>query len=200
MEIPIIDTKNSNTINEKYNRTHYPEFYQYLDQNYPKDILFKEKLYWYFNNITEYPICPICGNRTRFITYGEGYKKYCSSKCVSKDPDTLKKVKQTCLEKYGVDNPSKSPEVLQKICESNIDKFGVPYHSQLESAKKQTKETCIERYGGPAPMSSCEVRNKSKQTRVKRYGDENYNNREQSKKTCFEKYGVENPMQNKKVL
>lgn len=46
--------------------------------------------------------------------------------------------KQTCLDKYGVDNAAKSPSVIAK-----------------------TKATCIERYGGESPQCDDNVRRKS---------------------------------------
>ena len=200
MNIPIVDTKNTNTIHEEYNKKHYPEFYNMLIEIYKDfDISFKEKLYWYFHNIQNYPTCPICGKRVKFESYGIGYKRYCSGQCGSRDPQTKQKFKQTCLKRYGVDNPSHSPEILQKIRDVNMERYGVPYHSQLESAKEQTKQTCNERYGGNAPMSSKKVQQKGKDTLRQKYGDENYNNREKCKQTCQEKYGVDNVQKSKKV-
>ena len=36
-----------------YINKNYPEFYNMLMENYPIDIQFKERLYWYYNNISE---------------------------------------------------------------------------------------------------------------------------------------------------
>lgn len=50
----------------------------------------KEKIYWIFQNITDYPTCNVCGekiNSPTFISFKTGYKgslMYCSSKCVGK--------------------------------------------------------------------------------------------------------------------
>ena len=200
MNIPVISNKNSNTLQESYNKKHYPEFYQMIIDKYKDfDISFKEKLYWYFHNIQDYPICPVCGKHVKFESYGVGYKQYCSSSCISKDPQIKQKREETCLKRYGVNNPSKSSKILQKIQDVNMELYGVPYHSQLESAKEQTKKTCKELYGGNAPMSSKKVQQKRKDTLRQKYGDENYNNREKCKQTCQEKYGVDNVQKSKKI-
>jgi hypothetical protein len=86
------------------------------------------------------------------------------------------KGKQTCLDKYGVENPMQSNEV-----------------------KEKGKQTCIEKYGVEHPMLSVEVKDKIKQTCLDKYGVEyslqSVGVREKGKQTCIEKYGVEHPMQ-----
>ena len=96
--------------------------------------------------------CKICNKPTRFVSISIGYKDTCSNKCSA--IYTKDKRIQTCLQKYGVDNPTKSKEVRQKIsntvkseeCQNKIKatcrlKYGVDYANQAEciKSKKITK-------------------------------------------------------------
>ena len=67
---------NSNTGTEKYIQKHYPEFHQYLLNNFPNDLLWNERLYWYYNNIQDYPVCGTCGKRVKILSLHRGYKKF----------------------------------------------------------------------------------------------------------------------------
>ena len=78
----------------------------------------------------------------------------------------------TCLEKYGVDNPSKSDDIKRRIKQSKEFRYGDPNYNN----KEKIKETCIERYGTPSASGNVEVQGKIK-------------------KTCQERYGVDNPFQ-----
>ncbi len=87
--------------------------------------------------------CAVCGRPVKFLGL-HGYKSHCSNVCAQKDPKILAKIhtpehekhvsegviksynkekqliqadkrKQTCLEKYGVDNPAKNENVKNKF-------------------------------------------------------------------------------------
>jgi len=62
-------------------------------------------------------------------------------------PDVVEKRKRTCLERYGVDNPSKSEVVKERIVKSNLERYGVEYSQQSPEVRAKTNETCLERYG-----------------------------------------------------
>lgn len=80
--------------------------------------------------------------------------------------------KYTCIEKYGVENPSKSDLVKAHIKQTKADRYGDPNYNN----KEKIKETCIERYGTPSASGNTEVKQKIKHT-------------------CQERYGVDNPFQ-----
>lgn len=52
--------------------------------------------------------CKICGEKTRFYGFSQGYRKYCSTKCVWSDSEIERNRKNTCLSKYGVNHPQKT--------------------------------------------------------------------------------------------
>lgn len=85
----------------------------------------------------------------------------------------IEKMKQTCLDKYGVDNASKSKEVIDKIKQVNLAKYGVECSFQAKEVKDKIKETLIERYGVDHPTKSQEIRDKVKATCMERYGVSN---------------------------
>ena len=99
---------------EDFIKRHYPEFWQFLQNKYPADISFLEKLYWYYHNIEEYPVCPECGNRVNFHYFTDGYLEFCSNKCVNKSSIVKNRRSETTKEHYGVENPSQDANIQQK--------------------------------------------------------------------------------------
>ena len=116
--------------------------------------------------------CDFCGAiiKRRYGSYLDNIErdgKFCCGKCKKY------RYKETCLEKYGVDNTSKLPETHNKI-----------------------KETCLERY------NDTNFRNtkKAKETKLEKYGDEVFVNRLKYKETCLERFGVENASQSPEIF
>ena len=87
------------------------------------------------------------------------------------------KVKQTNLERYGVENPAQSKEVKDKIKQTTLEQFGVECVFYLEEYRDKEKHI------------SPESRQKAVNTIFERYGKDNYANREKVKQTCLERYG-----------
>nr|QBK85284.1 MAG: restriction endonuclease [Iridovirus LCIVAC01] len=116
---------------------------------------------------------------------------------------SIKKRKQTCLEKYGYDYIGKVPEIKKKQIDTNLRKYGVKNPFQASEIKKKIKQTNLKKYGVENPLQSFEIKEKMKQTNLRKYGVENpFQSSEIKKKikqTNLRKYGVENPSQNKKL-
>ena len=110
----------------------------------------------------------------------------------------LKKIKETNIEKYGVEN-GHSKEVKEKIKETSIEKYGVEHPLQSELVKDKGKATNIIKYGVEHPTQSSIVKEKTTSTNLLKYGVTNPNKtkevREKINKTNIIKYGVENPSQ-----
>lgn len=106
------------------------------------------------------------------------------------------KRKETCLKKYGVDNPSKSSVVIEKIKNTNIEKYGDVSFTSTKEGKETIKKTKLERYGN----ENYNNMEKAFDTKEKRYGDSKYNNREKAMETWNGKYGVDNPFKNKEII
>ena len=99
----------------------------------------------------------------------------------------LNKRKQTCLEKYGTDNPSKSIHVKEIISEKN--------KLNSKSIIEKGKLTKLEKYGDSNYNNSL----KNKETKLLKYGSENFNNRSKYKTTMLEKFGVDNGFKLKQI-
>ncbi len=218
---------NSRKSNKKWLDKNYPGIYDDIYKHTDflnKDVSLSIRLYCIYNNIKSPVYCSVCNkNQTKFINFKEGFRKYCSLKCVNKSKDVIKnrkntfstlnwkdinkKRKQTKLEKYGDENYNNYHKM--KSTKQNI------YGDENYNNREKSKETCLEKYGFENFMLTKEFKKKTKnalnkynienfsqlketkdkvkQTKLEKYGDENYNNREKSKETCLEKYGVDTP-------
>lgn len=82
----------------------------------------------------------------------------------------------TCIEKYGVDNPFKAEQCKEKIKNTMKERYGVEYNMQSEEIKKGRDET-----------------------NVKRYGDKMYLKSQKFREECLRKFDCLYPCQNKQV-
>lgn len=109
------------------------------------------------------------------------------------------KSKQTCKNKYGVENPSQVEEFRQKSKITCYKKYGVDNYSKSVEFEKHRKQTCQEKYGVDNPFQYNSFIEKIKQTNIKKYNNYSFAKTEEFKKlrqqTCQEKYGVDNPFQ-----
>ena len=126
-----------------------------------------------------------------------------------------KKVIDTCIKNWGVDNVLKSEVIKEKIKQTNIKKYGCEYPSQNENIRKKQEqtsllhfgvkfpnqskeiinkriETNLHRYGCACTLTNIDIMKKSYNTKLERYGNGDYVNAEKTKKTKLERYGDEN--------
>ena len=96
------------------------------------------------------------------------------------------KCKQTCLDKYGVDNVQKDKDIKQKAVDTIKNSYG--YNVILDKVREKN----LEKYGKKHALQLKENVEKANNTRLERYGDINFNNREKCKETNLKKYGVDN--------
>lgn len=80
-----------------------------------------------------------------------------------------KKRNDTCIERYGVDNPSKVKEFIDKRKETNFSKFGHIYAAQSLEIKEKTKQTYI-RNSGSIVEHYRVISNKTTTTMNEKYG------------------------------
>lgn len=84
----ISNDKQGNYCREKYLSNNHNELYNEIINHTKLDIPFKEKVYFYFHNLTEIPKCSNCNiNNTNYRNFNTGYNTLCSANCKSKkDP------------------------------------------------------------------------------------------------------------------
>ena len=192
-DIPELESLNCNTATEKSIKIFYPKFYELLMSNYPADLKFTERIYWYYHGIVDYPCCEQCKvKRTKFDGFIRGYRTYCSIKCSNESETKREKVEQTNLERYGCKAPAQSEEIKKKTREICLEKYGVENPLQLpefklknaethmrlyggfgmasEISRKKYEETCLEKYGTIYPSQTKKLIDKTKQTNLERYG------------------------------
>ena len=167
------------------------------------DLSFKEKLWHWVNDYPNMYLCK-CGEKTTFNkNWRDGYRKYCSSKCLSNDSEIKEKRKKTCLQKWGCESNLQSVESKEKIIKTNLERYGFEYAQQSELIKEKSKQTNLERYGVENPILLDEFKEKVKKSNLNKFGVEYAQQsdfiKEKAKKTNLKKYGVENPMQNEEV-
>jgi len=160
-------------------------------------------------------ICRYCGepNRVKKSKYTLSGNSNCHMECRKKElkevdstwsrKDVKQKIKDSLMEKYGVDHSSKIEGIGEKRKEVFQERYGVSNPSQLESIKERKRETCLKNYGTEYPLQNKEIYEKSKKTIQLKYGVDRPSQNQQVKdkfyKTCKNKYGVDNPMRDKEI-
>lgn len=146
-------------------------------------------------------ICDICGESMfrpykQYLEYHKGGYDTCI-KCKQS------KLRDTCIDKYGVSNPMLVSEFKDKLKNTLINLYGVDSVSKIDSIQQQKIKTLQENFGVTNPMFSVELRNKFQATMIEKYGCENpMQNKEimqRAQLTNLQKYGVKNPQQNPKI-
>ena len=176
---------------KKYIFKKYPNIHKFCE-NFLKEHQQYEKienvLSAIVEKIDELRRCEICNEELLWSKSLGGHKLCTSKECKKKykqlhKDEIIEKCKQTCLEKYGVDNASKSDIVKQKILQSNgginpfakkdikekirktnFEKYGVEYVSQAKIIKEKIRKTNLEKYGTNAPLQNKEILEKVRQT------------------------------------
>ena len=119
--------------------------------------------------------------------YGEKYREEIIQKGLStklklygdKNYNNKEKSRQTCLDKYGVDNPMKAKSIKEKSKQTCLKKYGNEYYlssddflNKKEYYMEKSKQTCLDKYGNISVMSNQFIKDKVKQTCLKKYGVE----------------------------
>lgn len=153
-----------------------------LEINLSYGTTLSEKLYCHFHGIKVAPACQ-CGNPVKFVSFGEGYRDYCSRDCKKKysKPDTSKreyaaiqeKIKATNLARYGVENAFALAKHVGRSPEAEARKVE-KWKAKRDEILAKKRATNLVRYGntcsvhGPGPKAKAQA-------------------------TCVAKYGVETP-------
>ena len=164
------DNKSGYKTTEKWLSNNHPQLYQKIIDysiNISLELTFKEKIWFYYNNLSERPKCLTCNSGLKFRNrFDNPYGEFCSLKCINGNKlEMVKRQKETFQKKYGIDFYPQHKDFMTKQKETKLIKFGDENYNNLE---------------------------KNRKTRVEKYGDKNYNNFEKYKQTCLEKYGNEN--------
>lgn len=83
-------------------------------------------------NLTEIPVCKECKKETQYISYKEGYRNFCSSKCAANSEETRNKTSKTNIAKYGTPNVFQS-EVFKENNKKRYDKIFLEKNLKIPS-------------------------------------------------------------------
>lgn len=181
-------------------KKNYSEFYEYLMNSYPHNLSFSEKLYWYYHNISNQPICR-CGKEVLYINFRKGYRRYCSFACSNADPIKIDNTKQTNNERYGGTGGA-SKILLEKARQTCLEKYGVEYYTQTDEYINRAKRTNRAKYGTDWGLQNTDIINKANKTYDEKYGGRGSASdiiKEKASQTCLERYGVKNAMESPQV-
>lgn len=125
-------------------------------------------------------------------------EKYYCNKC-----NSIKR-KQTCVEKWGVENPMQSKEVKEKLKNTLLENYGVDHYSKTEEYKEKYKKTCLEKWQVENVFQSEKLKEKIKSTNLYKLGVEYPQQNEEVKKKTTEsflsKFGVKRYSQTNEFL
>ena len=199
-----------------------PDAYNALVNRFDDSNSFKETIHRLKFGLYDKPCCPICGKKLLYVSSRPPYwQKFCSQECLHKSEEhwakckesaikrlgddyrNVKKCKQTCLEKYGVEYAFQSNIIKEKSKQTCLKKYGVEHVAQVEEIKEKMKQTNLEKYGVEYSTQSSIVKEKTKQTCLKKYGVEHAAQaeeiKEKTKQTNLERYGVTCTLHNEEI-
>lgn len=189
----------------------------------------RTKCHWIFNGLTDFPICPVCGQQTNYIgknvKINVGYPTSCCKQCMYKNDERNNKKDQTMIAKYGGRSPLCSKEILAKAQATSLKNHGAKssfcresdvYGHLFDRVSERLNRKIINASQIPGHAEKCQ------ETNFKRHGDPNYRNREKLietnlsrrgvpyttmdpeiqskiKQTFMNRYGVDNPFKSEKV-
>jgi hypothetical protein len=106
------------------------------------------------------------------------------------------------MKKYGGVAPASSKSVLKKMQDTIMEKYGVNNIQKLDSIKEKTRQTCLERYNGQGNESDI-IKKKYENACYSRFNDNNPMKNaaviEKCRNNSFKKYGVYHPSQTKYI-
>ena len=162
------------------------------------DLTIPEKIYYFLNDIRK-PILCHCGDKKKFIGFKNGYRNTCGKKeCY------VKSRKNTCINKYGVDNPKKNKDIIKTEQETIKIKWNGNHYMKSKTVKNKFNSTMKERYDVNWAQQSTDISNKSidtfnnninKKQIIKQRSDSLKNNinkkdiEERKKETIIKKWG-----------
>lgn len=122
----------------------------------------------------------------------------------SRTDEYKERVKETSLEKYGVEHHLQAEGVIAKRTETVQKKYGVDNVFQSDEIKEIIKNTLQERYGVSNPLQNPDAVNKSKKTSIERYGADHYCKTDEFKKQMVssnrERFGADYYTQTRESL
>jgi len=157
-----------------------------------------------FRNLLKFSgVCSDCCKENGKIKIKNTNLEKFGVECVLSSEEIKTKIKNIIMEKYGVEFASQSETIKEQMKSKNMEKYGVEHVLQIPEMRQRIIKTNLEKYGAEYSQQNNEIKNKIKKTNLEKYGAENYfatqECKEQIKQTNLEKYGVEHHSQNPEI-
>jgi hypothetical protein len=132
----------SKYLTDKWISTNHPAIYDKIIKNtnfLPENSRMVQRFWHIFKNVDAMPRCgnPECKNPAKFYNFVKGYYGVCCASCNHKNPSVLKKMEETCMQRYGSKNNMTSKNFKEKSKMTLLEKYGVDNISKLEEIKKK---------------------------------------------------------------
>jgi len=102
--------------------------------------------YCYLNDIFKHPKCKMCSELVKFNTTKKEFAIYCSNKCRLQDINSVQdKKRQTNIKRYGATNVLASEYGKQKAKETCFEKYGVDNYNKTQEYRDRIKSGDIKR-------------------------------------------------------
>ena len=180
MEFSFFTTNNKSGYKTRENWLfkNHPDLYEKIinySQQVNLELSFKEKIWFYYNQLTERPKCITCSKDLKFRErFDTPYGEFCSLSCINTNKDEmLNRQKTTFNKKYGIDFYPQHQDFIKKQQNTKLKKYGNKNYNNVEKAKN---------------------------TKLKKHGNSNYNNMDLHKKKCLAQYGVDNYSKSKEFI
>jgi hypothetical protein len=143
----LTDNKSGYKTKEVWFSKNHPEEYKKLIEYCEPFNLdnFKEKVWFYYHNLTSKPTCKTCGKETKFAgRFDRGYNDFCELKCINDNKEEMNdRIKKSFQEKYGIDYFPQHEDFFKKQRETKLKRYGVENYNNQEKLRK----TSLEKWG-----------------------------------------------------
>jgi hypothetical protein len=130
-----------------------------------------QKIWLIDRGLASVPEC-YCGKEVIWVQGHHEFSLYCSATCASRDPNVVKKRKETNIGRYGGTAPTKNKEVWDKIRATNLRKYGAETSFEREDFKEKSSRTMMNNYGVDNPQKNMGIRSRTRSTNTIKYGAE----------------------------
>jgi hypothetical protein len=147
--------------------------------------------------------CIECGKETTFKSFTRGYAEFCSIKCLNSSKEMSnrvieskkgldynlinEKIKDTMLDRYGVEHALQADFIKNKMKENNMEKYGTPTTINLPKVRFAAAKAINEKFDEVNEKRSASLKKSSILAKIKRGA------------TVSKKYGVSNISQVKET-
>ena len=179
-----------NRINSKHVKTINDDELHYLNNRYTDSLCLHETLQRIFYGIEIHPKCPTCGNLLPY--YGKPLSKigiflhHCNVSCANSDPNVYNKQNETKLEHYGSKNNYKKikQSMLEKYAIDNMFNHEDVRKNNIKSicsykSKQKRKMTCLQKYGVDSYTKTEQYRHNYLDN-LKNYKEKEYNTKKKN--------------------